>query len=79
MAPVFPIIDTLTLAKRLLDRATIPYEPSQLRLFNLRDKYGLPQYGTHNALSDALATVELFFAEIASLENNTPSLKAVLV
>lgn len=79
MAPVFPMIDTLTLAKRRLDRATLPYDPSQLRLFNLREKYELPQYGAHNALSDAIATAELFFAEIASMENNTPTLKNILV
>lgn len=79
MAPVFPIIDTLVLAKRRLDMRSVPYDPSELRLFNLRDRYGLPRYSAHNALSDALATAELFFAEVEHMNRKrSPPLKTVL-
>ena len=62
-APDFPIIDTLMIALKRLDQKTALYSPNELRLFNLRDFYGLPRYKAHNALSDALATAELFLAE----------------
>lgn len=80
MAPIYPIIDTLMLAKRRLDRKTSSYDPSELRLFTLRNRYSLPRYGAHNALSDALATAELFFAEVGKRDEKTPpTLKSVLV
>ncbi len=80
IAPVFPIIDTLMLAKRRLDRHSAAYDPSELRLFNLRKKYMLPRYNAHNALSDALATAELFFAEVSIMnEKNSPPLKSILL
>jgi len=80
MPPVFPIIDTLMLAKRRFDKQTAPYDPSELRLFTLRDRFSLPRYGAHNALSDALATAELFFAEIAKMNGKNPTpLKSVLI
>lgn len=79
-APVFPMIDTLMVAKRRMDQASAPYDPSRLRLTNLRDYHGLPGYFAHNALNDAIATVELLFAEASLLkqEQNTP-LKQVLL
>ena len=80
IAPVFPIIDTLMLAKRRLDMGSAAYDPSELRLFNLRDKYNLPQYAAHNALIDAMATAELFFAEVAaSNSKKSQPLKSVLL
>lgn len=80
MAPVFPIIDTLMIAKRRLDRRSAPYDPSELRLFTLRNRYALPRYNAHNALSDALATAELFFAEVGKMSGkNAPALKSVLL
>jgi len=80
IAPVFPIIDTLMLAKRRMERESTLFPPSALRLFNLREQYGLPRYNAHNALSDSLATAELFFAELEAMNyKNPPPLKAVLV
>jgi DNA polymerase-3 subunit epsilon len=80
MAPVFPIIDTLMIAKRRLDKRSVPYDPSELRLFTLRERYSLPRYNAHNALSDALATAELFFAEVGKMSGrNAPALKSVLL
>ncbi|MCL1079311.1 DNA polymerase III subunit epsilon [Parashewanella spongiae] len=62
MAPVFPVIDTLMMAKRRLDLSDTPYEPSKLRLISLREEFKLPPHHEHNALNDALATAELFLA-----------------
>lgn len=65
MAPVVPAIDTMQLARQRLERAQQPYKPGDLRLFNLRKQYGLPAYQAHNALMDAIATAELFLAQLA--------------
>jgi len=69
MAPVFPIIDTLVLAKKRHDRCSQAYAPSTLHLSNLRDEYGLPHYPAHNALNDAIATAELFMAKMQYSEH----------
>jgi DNA polymerase III subunit epsilon len=80
LTPVFPIIDTLVVARKRLDQRTALYSPNDLRLFNLRENYNLPRYKAHNALSDALATAELFLAEIESKQyKNMPRLKSVLL
>jgi DNA polymerase-3 subunit epsilon len=60
-------IDTLVLARRLLEIRNHTIQPGNLRLFNLRPQYNLPQYKAHNALSDALATAELFLAMAAEM------------
>ncbi|MFK5985497.1 MAG: exonuclease domain-containing protein [Pseudomonadota bacterium] len=79
MAPIFPIIDTLVIAKRRLERYSGSFSPAALRLFNLRFQHQLPQYKAHNALSDALATAELFLAEIEiKCLSKSPPLKALL-
>jgi len=62
-----PTIDTQRLAKRQLLRQRDVIKEGTLRLFNLRKKYGLPAYKAHNALSDALATAELFLALLNDL------------
>lgn len=59
---VVPIIDTLEIGQRVFERRNHLIQPGDLRLFNLRPRYNLPQYKAHNALSDALATAELFLA-----------------
>jgi DNA polymerase-3 subunit epsilon len=70
LAPVFPIIDTLVVAKRRLDKRGLPYEPAELRLSNIRDWHQLPHHYAHNALNDALATAELLMAEIELIDGN---------
>ncbi len=65
MAPVFPIIDTLALAKRRLDKRDVAYDPSELRLSNLRNNFKLPEHHAHNALNDAIATAELFMVQMS--------------
>jgi DNA polymerase III subunit epsilon len=59
---VIPTIDTLILAQRIFERRNHTIQTGDLRLFNLRPRYNLPNYKAHNALSDALATAELFLA-----------------
>jgi len=59
---LIPVIDTQLMAKQLMQRRDIPYKARDLRLSNLRDRYNLPRYAAHHALSDALATAELFLA-----------------
>ena len=68
MAPIFPVIDTLALAKKRHDRCSQAYAPSTLYLTNLREEYGLPRYSAHNALNDAIATAELFMAKVQHSE-----------
>lgn len=78
MAPVIPIIDTLAIEKKRLDAKDIAYDPSQLRLANLRESYHLPGHYAHNALSDAIATAELFLAMIKQRESQHITLKHLL-
>lgn len=62
---IMPVVDTQTLALRTFERRQIPFKASDLRLHALGDRYNLPRYGAHNALSDALASAELFLAQAA--------------
>jgi len=64
---IIPIIDTLELAQRLFTQRNHSIQSGDLRLFNLRPRYNLPHYRAHNALSDALATAELFLAMAAEM------------
>ncbi|MBU2923671.1 exonuclease domain-containing protein [Colwellia sp. 1_MG-2023] len=80
LAPDFPIIDTLVIAKRKLDKRDVSYDPSELRLSNLRQKYQLPDHHGHNALNDAIATAELLLAQINdNSKNATVQLKDILL
>ena len=58
-------VDTQVIARRILERRHVPFKGSDLRLHALGERYNLPRYGAHNALSDALAAAELFLAEAA--------------
>ena len=75
LAPAFPIIDTLVLAKRKLDQRDVAYDPQELRLSSLRQKHGLPDHYAHNALNDAIATAELLLVQ---QKNSKEKLKALL-
>lgn len=80
LAPVFPIIDTLAIAKSRLDRQPGAYKPSELRLSNLRERHSLPAHNAHNALNDALATAELLLAEVELMRyEQSPPLKKLLL
>jgi len=63
--PPIPTVDTQTVALRLFQRRNITVAPKDLRLHGLRERYNLPRYPAHNALSDALSAAELFLAEAA--------------
>lgn len=69
---VIPIIDTLEIGQRVFERRNHLIQPGDLRLFNLRPRYNLPRYKAHNALSDALATAELFLAMAEYLHTERP-------
>jgi DNA polymerase-3 subunit epsilon len=72
----FQNIDTLKLSKRVLSRKTEgPFAPGALRLFNLRERYGLPRYRPHSALEDALSAAELFLALLAEIRGNSHSVR----
>jgi DNA polymerase-3 subunit epsilon len=60
-----PTIDTQWLAKRWLERRGKHYQGDDLRLSRLRARYNLPPYRSHDALMDALATAEVFAAQVA--------------
>ncbi|MBM7073921.1 DNA polymerase III subunit epsilon [Shewanella sp. 202IG2-18] len=75
MAPVFPVVDTLMMAKRRFDLSDTAYDSSRLRLINLREEFELPPHHEHNALNDAVATAELF---LAMLNKNHQGLKTTL-
>ncbi len=72
LAPVWPVIDTLHLARRTLERRSRPPQGSELRLFNLRQAEGLPRYKAHNALCDAIATAELFLVQVEQARHRRP-------
>jgi len=69
---VVQIIDTLEIGQRVFERRNHLIQAGDLRLFNLRPRYNLPQYKAHNALSDALATAELFLAMADNLYPGRP-------
>ena len=60
-----PTVDTLQLALRRLRQRDQQPRGGELRLAALREHYHLPRYKAHNALTDALATAELFLAQLS--------------
>lgn len=62
------VIDTLTLAQRLLRVPTPELVSGRLRLDACRRHYRLPRYRAHSAVTDALACAELFLAQAAEME-----------
>lgn len=68
---LFPLIDTLEIEKGVGQQSgfnplsRFSRRPRSLRLADARRRYGLPEYAPHHALTDALATAELFQAQLA--------------
>jgi DNA polymerase-3 subunit epsilon len=60
---LLPTVDTLALEHARLSRQGRVVKPGDLRLHACRNRYNLPAYPVHNALSDALATAELLIAQ----------------
>lgn len=68
----FPVVDTMELEARLHRKKAFSWwrrllgqQPISIRLADSRNRYGLPWYRPHDALTDALATAELLQAQIA--------------
>ncbi len=74
----FPVIDTMALEAQVRTPASAPAPRSwwprrpraapaaqSLRLAACRERYQLPRYTLHHALSDALGTAELLLAQVA--------------
>ncbi|MGR0279334.1 3'-5' exonuclease [Marinomonas dokdonensis] len=66
LAP-FPLVwlDTLAIERHKSHRAQQPIQEGGFRLGKCRERYGLPDYQGHDALTDALATAELLLAQVA--------------
>ncbi len=69
---LFPVVDTLDLEQYILKKKSNPFmnwlkgESSvSIRLGSSRSRYGLPTYSPHHALTDSIATAELFQAQVA--------------
>ena len=72
----FPVVDTMEIEARIhrgwkvspvvrLLAGLVGRHPKSIRLAQSRARYGLPLYGAHHALTDALASAELLQAQIA--------------
>ena len=61
------VVDTLSLAQRMLRVPTPELATGRLRLDACRRTYRLPRYRAHSAVTDALACAELFLAQTAEL------------
>lgn len=66
-ALVLPAIDTLMVEKHRLLREHSVIKEGSLRLGACRERYGLPIYTAHSALTDALACGELLLAQMAAM------------
>lgn len=67
----FPVVDTMELEARLHRNRSrswrarlFGHKPASIRLGDSRQRYGLPHYPPHHALTDALATAELLQAQL---------------
>lgn len=60
-----PVVDTLALEVRHYRSRDMAIKSGDLRLAKARDRYNLPRYPAHNALTDAIAAGELFLAQVA--------------
>lgn len=68
-----PVVDTLKLHDRLVNRGfDDESKGNELRLWNARLRFGLPVYGAHEALTDALACAELYLAQVAEFATLKP-------
>jgi len=70
-------VDTLEIEHRIVTRGGSEPSPGSLRLGAARERYGLPSYGAHEALTDALACAELYVAQLTVL-GPTNALRSVL-
>jgi len=83
---LFPLIDTMDLEARRERggrwqriKHLFGIQPPSIRLADSRSRYGLPPYSSHHAKVDAMATAELFQAQIAHHFSPETSLGALWV
>lgn len=70
---VTPVVDTLVLHDRLINRGfDDEARAGELRLWNARRRYGLPRYPAHGALTDAIACAELYLGHVAEVTLERP-------
>lgn len=75
-----PVVDTMALENQRLQRTGVERSNYSLRLSDCRKRYNLPDYAAHNALIDAVATAELFLAQMSHrFGNHFASLRQILV
>ena len=74
-----PIIDTVPLGQRLIERGARSVSDSDLGLEAQRRRFHLPPYPAHDALTDAVATAELFLAQCARLRGTDPDVPLSVV
>jgi DNA polymerase-3 subunit epsilon len=72
ITPPIACVDTLDIEHRLVTRGGSEPTPGSLRLGAARERYGLPSYGAHEALTDALACAELYVAQLTVLRATHP-------
>ncbi|APT92670.1 DNA polymerase III subunit epsilon [Corynebacterium phocae] len=65
------VVDTFALERRHMERMGTYPRGEDLRLARVRQRYELPRYGNHNALTDAQACAELYLALIAETSVRT--------
>lgn len=66
LAPL-AMVDTLQMEHKRLTATGQPIAQDMLTLAKCRERYHLPSYSNHNALSDAMATAELLLAQITAM------------
>jgi DNA polymerase-3 subunit epsilon len=78
--PTVVTLDTLRFGLYQLTKNLRPPPPNAVVLPVCRARYNLPAVPAHNALDDAMATLELLFAQIQKFApKNTDTLKALVV
>ena len=65
------VIDTMAIERMLLNRQHHGIKQNALRLPQCRERYGLPEYTAHDALTDALGTAELLLGQANHLGSKT--------
>lgn len=72
-----PVIDTMVLERRILRRGADRPDRAGVDLATARERYGLPRYRSHHALTDAVACAELFLAQMQQWPGRPPTLGRV--
>ncbi|WP_067221352.1 exonuclease domain-containing protein [Marinomonas gallaica] len=77
-ALAFDWIDTMQVEMQRRSRAQEIIGDGGYRLPACRERYGLPDYPGHDALTDAMATAELLLAQVAYFNDHEPSLQELV-